>query len=182
MAAKPNLGRLQWVVRFSSIGLGPNSWTHEFMILIVHEFGPSPHKLMNWWTDKLVNSWWTDKLVNSWTRELVKSWTHELVKSWTRDVMNSWTGEVVTSWTSELLNSWTRELVKSWSCEVVTSWTREVVKSWRRDVVKSWSREVVTSCVVNSIPRLRNHNATDNGNVDWSSFAKILRSRLGKFV
>ena len=33
-----------------------------------------------------------------------------------------------------------------------------------------------------TIPGLRNHNATDDGNVDFRSFRKILRSRLGKFM
>ena len=32
-----------------------------------------------------------------------------------------------------------------------------------------------------TLPRLRNHNATDDGNADFRSFRKFLRSRLGKF-
>ena len=32
------------------------------------------------------------------------------------------------------------------------------------------------------LPRLRNHNATDDGNVDFRSFRNILRSRLGKLL
>ena len=33
-----------------------------------------------------------------------------------------------------------------------------------------------------ALPRLRNHNATDDGNLDFRSFRKILRSRLGKLM
>ena len=32
------------------------------------------------------------------------------------------------------------------------------------------------------LPRLRNHNATEDGNVDFRSFRKILRTRLGKLM
>ena len=62
--------------RFSSVELGPNSWTRE-----------------------LVNSW-TRELMNVWTYELMNLWTHELMKC---EVVNSWAHEL--NELNELMNS-----------------------------------------------------------------------------
>ena len=45
---------------------------------------------------------------------------------------------------------------------------------WYRISLKDLKSEV--------LPRLRNHNATDDGNINFRYFRKILRSRLGKLM
>ena len=45
-----------------------------------------------------------------------------------------------------------------------------------------WNALCISDLLTDTIPRLRNHNTTDDGNVDFRSFRKILRSRLGKLI
>ena len=84
----------------------------------------------------------------------------------------------------EKLRNENEDKTKTQMTQSFNQYSENETEIWRQNILNQLNR-VSSSClrshfVISLTARLRNHNATDDDNVDFKSFTKILYSKLGR--